>query len=74
MPHDIAMTLARDVDVVALPMLEFSDVLTSEDLVTIVPAARARGGAVIRRRKVDSLVSEVLVDVGNEEVITTLVS
>jgi len=35
-PHDVAIILARDVEAVALPMLEFSEVLTSEDLVAIV--------------------------------------
>ena len=32
-PHDVAATLARDIDEVALPMIEKSSVLTDEDLI-----------------------------------------
>jgi len=39
LPHDVAMALARDVDSVALPMLESSVVLTDHDLIEIVRAA-----------------------------------
>jgi len=35
-PHDVALALAKDVDAVSLPMLQFSDVLSDEDLVEIV--------------------------------------
>ena len=33
LPHDIACDLARDIETVALPMLEFSSVLTDQDLI-----------------------------------------
>jgi uncharacterized protein (DUF2336 family) len=32
LPHDVALTLARDVEQVALPVLKFSEVLTDDDL------------------------------------------
>ncbi len=35
-PHDVAVTLANDVKEVSMPMLEFSEVLTDEDLVEIL--------------------------------------
>jgi uncharacterized protein (DUF2336 family) len=35
-PHDVAVTLANDVKEVSMPMLEFSEVLTDEDLVEII--------------------------------------
>jgi uncharacterized protein (DUF2336 family) len=34
--HDIAKKLASDVDTVALPIIQFSDVLTDDDLLEIV--------------------------------------
>ncbi|HLO75939.1 MAG TPA: hypothetical protein VK196_05730, partial [Magnetospirillum sp.] len=40
-PHDVAISLARDVDAVALPMLQFSEVLTDEDLIEIVKSQSA---------------------------------
>jgi uncharacterized protein (DUF2336 family) len=38
LPHDIAVKLAKDVDIVAVPLLKNSPVLTDEDLVEIVLA------------------------------------
>jgi uncharacterized protein (DUF2336 family) len=35
-PHDVSVTLANDVKEVSMPMLEFSEVLTDEDLVEII--------------------------------------
>jgi len=32
-PHDVATSLAKDVDEVALPVVEFSSVLTDQDLI-----------------------------------------
>ncbi|MBF0095250.1 MAG: DUF2336 domain-containing protein [Alphaproteobacteria bacterium] len=74
-PHDIARALALDEETVALPMLQFSEVLTADDLVEIV---RGRGAekqkAVARRAHVDEAVADALVDCGNEEVVATLVA
>ncbi len=74
LPHDIALTLAQDVDEVALPMLEFSEVLTDEDLVGIIQnQGEEKQKAVARREGVSEEVSEALVDHGTVEVVTTLV-
>ncbi|MBF0562092.1 MAG: DUF2336 domain-containing protein [Alphaproteobacteria bacterium] len=74
-PRDVANSLARDVEDVALPILQFSDVLTNEDLIEIV---RGQGvekqKAVARRAHVDSDVAAALVDEGNEDVVVTLVT
>ncbi len=75
-PHDVAKILAEDVNEVALPMLEFSDVLTDEDLIKII---RSQGGAskqiaIASRGNVSETISEALVETNNEEVVTTLVS
>ncbi|MBC7950721.1 MAG: DUF2336 domain-containing protein [Rhodospirillaceae bacterium] len=74
-PHDLALSLARDVDSVALPMLQFSDVLTDEDLVEIVKSQSTdKQVAVARRAHVSAHVADALVETHNEAVVATLVS
>lgn len=75
LPHDVALILARDVESVALPMLEFSTVLTDADLVDIV--RRSNGSqqvAVARRKTVSAKVAEAVIDSRNGEAVATLVS
>ena len=72
-PHDVALSLARDVETVALPMLRFSEVLTDEDLIQIVASqSPAKQVAIAKRAQVSEGVSEALVYAGNEEAVTTL--
>ena len=74
-PHDVALSLARDVETVALPMLRFSEVLTDEDLIQIVASqSPAKQVAIAKRAQVSEGVSEALVDAGNEEAVTSLVA
>lgn len=74
-PHDVALTLARDVDAVALPILQFSEVLTDEDLIEIVKAQSPdKQVAVAKRAHVSANVADALVDTHNETVVATLVS
>ncbi len=74
LPHDVALTLAKDVDSVALPMLKFSEVLTDEDLIEIVRGqSPAKQVAVAQRSKVSYKVSDALVDTGDENVVAHLV-
>jgi uncharacterized protein (DUF2336 family) len=74
LPRDIARNLAADVESVAVPMLEFSEVLTDADLIEI---ARRQGAekqkAIARRASVSESVADALVDHGNEAVVVTLV-
>lgn len=73
-PHDVAVALAQDVDSVALPVLECSDVLTDDDLIQIVRSSGvSKQVAVAQRRMVSAPLSEVLVETGNEQVVSTLV-
>ncbi len=73
-PHDIAVTLAGDVDAVSLPMIEFSKVLDDKDLIDIVRSqGESKQSAVARREDVSEAVSEAIVDVGDEDVVATLV-
>jgi uncharacterized protein (DUF2336 family) len=65
LPHDVAMQLAKDVEQVSLPVLEFSKVLTDEDLVQIVRSAGAdKQTAVAKRSTVSSVVANALIDHG----------
>ncbi len=74
-PHDVATTLAKDVADVATPMLEFSSVLTDEDLVAIVNSQpREHLVAIAKRADVSQDVSQALVDSHDRAVVTTLMS
>ncbi|AVM74651.1 DUF2336 domain-containing protein [Magnetospirillum gryphiswaldense] len=73
-PHDIAASLARDVESVSLPMLQFSEVLTDEDLIEIVKSQGAeKQVAVAKRAHVSAGLADALVDTHNESVVATLV-
>ncbi|MFQ5348189.1 MAG: DUF2336 domain-containing protein [Rhodothalassiaceae bacterium] len=73
LPHDVAVSLANDVDEVALPVIESSVVLSDEDLVEIIEAhGSARQLAVARRAIVPPTVAERLAEKGDEEVVATL--
>lgn len=74
-PNDIVKAMARDVEEVSMPILEFSSVLTDQDLVELVQSTDqvARYLAVSRRRVISELVSDTLLAKGNEEVAVTLV-
>ncbi len=75
LPHDVARTLAEDTDTVALPILEFSEVLNDQDLVEIIRSqSESKQVAIARRKDVSEVVSGELVDTGNERVVTNLVS
>ena len=73
--RDIASALADDVDSVSLPMLQFSTVLTDDDLVEIVNKhGPTKQNAVAKRETVSEVVSDALVDVGDAVVVSTLMS
>ncbi len=75
-PHDIIHTLANDHEEVAVPVLEYSSVLTQENLIKIVQGSNklSKMIAVARRNDVSEELSEALVDKNNEKVVETLVS
>lgn len=75
LPRDVARTLANDVEQVALPMLEYSTVLTDGDLIEIIASlSRAKQRAIARRALVSTAVSAALVDQGDAEVAAQLVA
>jgi uncharacterized protein (DUF2336 family) len=65
LPHDIALKMAKDVEQVALPVLEFSKVLSDSDLVEIVRSSSAeKQTAVAKRAEVSGVVANALIDHG----------
>ncbi len=75
LPPDIARRLAADVESVAVPMLEYSEVLTDADLIEIArQQSTEKQKAIARRATVSEGVSDVLVDTGSEAVVVTLVA
>jgi uncharacterized protein (DUF2336 family) len=74
-PHDVALSLAQDVDSVSLPMLKFSEVLTDQDLIEIVRSqGTAKQEAVAQRAQVSSKVAGALIDTKNETAVARLVA
>lgn len=74
-PHDIVFTLALDPEAtVATPVLEFSPVLTDEDLKEVIRASplTAQLIAISRRINVGEEVSHAIVGCGNVDAITSL--
>lgn len=74
LPHDVALTLAKATAEVAVPILEFSSVLTDDDLIEIVRSTKEVLclTAVARRERISEPVSGALVDTQCSEAIQTL--
>src|SRR3990172_12507783 len=74
LPRDVALALARDVESVALPMLEASVVLTDMDLIEIIRGASpGKQVAIARLPTVSGPVADALIDSRNGEAVATLV-
>ncbi|AWK88822.1 DUF2336 domain-containing protein [Azospirillum thermophilum] len=75
LPRDIALTLARDVEAVAIPILSVSTVLTNADLVEIVRTGTdAKHTAIASRETVPASVADALIEVGSEGAVAALVA
>jgi len=80
MPREVAIKLAQDVESVALPVLEFSNVLTEEDLVELIKlttgqsSSETKHKAIARREEVPETVADALVEHAGEAAVATLVS
>ncbi len=73
LPHDVAVKLANDIESVALPILAHSDVLTDDDLATIVKnGASTKQEAIAGRAHVSEKLSETLVASAGEKAVATL--
>jgi len=75
-PRDIIKTLARDVEEVSLPVLEYSEILSDTDLVELLGATDqiSKYLAVSKRKSVSETVSDTLLKSGNAQVASTLVN
>lgn len=73
-PHDVIMKLAQDDSDIAEPVLQFSPVLTDDDLLSIVQSTKevVKLCAVARRNHVTASISDVLVSTYDENVLRTL--
>lgn len=74
-PHDVVLTLAQDTEAtVASPVLEFSPVLTDDDLRAVIQASpmSAQLAAISRRINVGEEVSNAIVGTGNVDAISAL--
>ena len=75
LPREIALRLAQDDVSVALPVLENSQVLSDDDLISILADGNgAKQVAIARRPQVSETVASAIVDTGNAAAVTTLVS
>ena len=75
LPRDVALNLARDVDTVSLPVLTLSEVLDDNDLAEIIHTqGEHKQMAIASRQVVSEAVSDALIETGNENVVTTLIS
>ncbi|MBI2257027.1 MAG: DUF2336 domain-containing protein [Proteobacteria bacterium] len=76
LPKDVALSLAKDVEAVSLPVLEFSTVLSDSDLIEIIRLSGAeKQTAVARRANVSGDVANALIDHGKSgNVVATLVN
>lgn len=73
-PQDVALALAKDVDSVALPILEFCEALSDKDLIDIIQAGNpGKQEAVAKRGAVTGGVANALIDAGNERAVARLV-
>ncbi|MDQ0462705.1 uncharacterized protein (DUF2336 family) [Caulobacter ginsengisoli] len=72
LPHDVAMKLARDVESVCLPVLNFSPVFTDDDLAEIVRlGGPVRQTAIAKRPILSEKVTAAIVEHGAETAVKT---
>ncbi len=75
-PRDILLSLAKDIDDVSRPILEFSELLTDDDLIDIVSTTSSTDSqvAVSRRNSLSEAVSAALVNTEKGEVVESLMN
>ncbi|HYC04440.1 MAG TPA: DUF2336 domain-containing protein [Azospirillaceae bacterium] len=75
LPRDVALSLAKDVEEVALPFIEVSAVLNDADLMEIIRSGSAdKQTAVARRPAVSEKLAEALVETGAEKAVAALMA
>lgn len=75
LPRDVALTLAKDVEAVAIPVLSVSRVLTDSDLVEIVRSGTdGKHTAIAGRAAVSPQVAEAIIENASENAVAALVA
>lgn len=75
LPHDVAVQLANDVEIVALPILTESEVLTDNDLLEIIgKGSPQKHEAIAARKEVSPSVSEAIITTAGEQAVTRLMN
>jgi uncharacterized protein (DUF2336 family) len=70
LPRDVAMTLAKDLESISIPVLNFSPAFTDEDLIDVARRGGAvRQVAIAKRHALPPAVAGVLIEVGCEEAV-----
>jgi uncharacterized protein (DUF2336 family) len=73
LPKDLALTMAKDVMAVSLPILKTSVVLDDSDLIEIINTQdRYKQQAIAQRSQVSSMVAGVLIEKGDRDVVVAL--
>lgn len=73
LPHDVALLLANDIEVVALPILQDSEVLTDDDLVAIIAkGSDQKHEAIATRKNVSPIVSDAIITTAGERAVSSL--
>lgn len=74
LPRDVALTLAEDIDSVALPVLQYSEMLTDNDLADLLERIpETKQVAVARRAHISEELSEALIEKSSQSAVETLV-
>ena len=75
LPHDVALKLANDIESVALPILQDSDVLTDQDFISIIAKGSAqKHEAIAARPTVSASVSDAIISTAGEKAVEKLMS
>ncbi|MFN5351039.1 MAG: DUF2336 domain-containing protein [Alphaproteobacteria bacterium] len=76
LPHHIALKLAYDVPEVANPILQFSNILSDEDIIQLIDSIIETTSlrSISNRKKVSDKVSTKLIETHNEDVVIDLVA
>lgn len=75
LPHDVALSLAHDVDDVAMPVLSFSRVLSDADLMEVVAKENNKKmKAIAGREQVGEALSDALIDHGDADTVGALMA
>lgn len=73
LPHDVALTLAKDVDDVALPLLECSKILSEDELIALIKSgSEKKQSAIARRDDVTDNITGALMEHGGEGSVAAL--